>query len=246
MGATLALDIGNTRIKAGLFRGTNLTEVTHWPIKEWAEVLAYAREASAEQVVWAAVVPVEETILAQLAREVPQVLEITHHTLLPFSNTYQTPHTLGRDRLAAVAGAHALWPGKNCLVIDAGTCIKYDLLTAEGAYLGGNISPGASMRLRALNAFTAQLPLVPVAIPEDPIGRSTTTALQNGALRGAALEVAGFAETFRHLFPHLTVVLTGGDATFFTPLLPFAPLVEPNLTLHGLNHLLLFNTNPRS
>ncbi len=239
----LALDIGNTHIKAGLFRKDQAVDFARWPLRQWTEVLLYARQNDVQQVVLAAVVPLEATFAQQLRRQVALLLELTDQTPLPFTNAYQTPRTLGKDRLAAVAGAHALWPNQNCLVVDCGTCIKYDLLTAEGVYLGGNISPGASMRLTALHILTARLPLVSVEMPTDPIGRSTTTALQNGALRGAAIEIEGFIQLFRRQFSPLRIVLTGGDATFFRAAISVDLFVEPHLTLYGLNHLLLFYTN---
>lgn len=238
----LALDVGNTRIKSGLFRGRQLLQHSDWAAEEWPLIAEFADEMHVRQVVLASVAPVDEVAVARLKQQTDYWLEVTHLTPMPFAIAYKTPHTLGRDRIAAVAGAHAFWPGRNCLVIDCGTCIKYDLLTAEGVYLGGNIAPGASMRLKAMHEFTAQLPLVAMEMPADPIGISTTTALQNGALRGAALEMEGFVQIFRRRFPDLTIVLTGGDATFFRPVLPFDLLVELQLTLHGLNHLLLFNT----
>ncbi|MCS7035705.1 MAG: type III pantothenate kinase [Saprospiraceae bacterium] len=238
----LALDIGNTRIKGGLFRGKQLLGHSDWATQEWALIAAFAKEMQARQVVLSAVAPVDEEVVEQLKRQTDYWLEITHLTPMPFKVAYKTPHTLGRDRIAAVAGAHARFPGHNCLVVDCGTCIKYDMLTAEGVYLGGNIAPGAFMRLRAMHEFTARLPLAPMEMPADFIGDSTTTALQNGALLGATLEIEGFVQTFRRRFADLIVILTGGDATFFRPVLPFDLLVEPQLTLHGLNHLLLFNT----
>ncbi len=239
----LALDIGNTRIKAGLFQGRELLDVAQWDASQWPEVVAYARQVNVKWLMMASVAPLSTEFRDRLWLSVNVPLELTHDTPLPFLNTYRTPHTLGRDRLAAVAGAQALWPQKDCLVVDCGTCIKYDAITHDGTYLGGNISPGAHMRLKALNAFTAQLPLVAMQVPEYPIGHDTTTALQNGALLGAALEIAGFVQVFERRLPNLTTVLTGGDATFFQALLPFEPIVEPHLTLHGLNHILLFNTS---
>ena len=93
----------------------------------------------------------EEELIPKLSQHF-EVLELTHTTSLPFENRYTTPQTLGKDRLAAVAGARALMPGRHCLTIDCGTCIKYDLITAEGVYMGGNIAPGAQMRAKAMHA----------------------------------------------------------------------------------------------
>ena len=143
----------------------------------------------------------------------------------------------------AVAGAQALFPGENCLVIDCGTCIKYEMLTSEGIYTGGNIAPGATMRIKAMHHFTARLPEAPMEMPDDFIGHSTETALQNGALRGAVLEMEGFIRLFEQKHAPLRVVLTGGDADFFQPFLHLPnDSTVPDLTLHGLNNILIFNT----
>lgn len=176
-------------------------------------------------------------------RELFPLLEMAPHVKLPFINTYSTPLTLGKDRLAAVAGAQALFPATDCLVIDGGTCLKYEVLTADGRYLGGNISPGLRMRTKAMHHFTARLPEVDLDLPENPIGSSTQTALQNGAFMGAILEVKGFVQQIeQHLKQPLQVIYTGGDAPFLNKYLSFKnQVVEENLTLIGLNEILIKN-----
>jgi type III pantothenate kinase len=235
----LAVDIGNTRTKIGLFdAGRQLIEKLVWNDWDSAQLHALALHAG-----------VEKIILSSVARETGELheylgehfltVQLDHNTPLPFRNTYATPHTLGKDRLAATAGAQALYPGRHCLVVDCGTCIKYELLSAEGVYLGGNIAPGAVMRLQAMHHFTARLPQAPLEMPQETLGNSTTSALQNGALRGAALEIEGFSALYRQRFSPLHVILSGGDADFFKPHLHLEHCtVEPDLTLHGLNHIL--------
>ncbi len=237
----LALDIGNTRTKIGLFRGTKLVEQTVWTDWTGAELVAYGEQVGVERIILCSVADREETLHDLLSARF-EVLELDHATLLPFQNHYQTPKTLGKDRLAAVAGARALYPANDCLVIDCGTCIKYEWLTADGIYHGGNIAPGASMRIQAMHHFTARLPEVPLKMPLQTIGQSTQTALQNGALRGAALEMEGFVQLFRAKSSHLQVLLTGGDAAFFAPHLDIIDVkTEPYLTLIGLNNILNVN-----
>ena len=238
----LALDIGNTRTKIGLFRGNELVEQAIWTDWTLGDLPAFGNRAGVDRVILSSVAePGEE--LRELLSDHFFVLELTHLTPLPFENRYQTPQTLGKDRLAAVAGAQALFPGENCLVVDCGTCIKYDLLTSDAVYHGGNIAPGAVMRIRAMHHFTARLPEVDMTMPEDFTGRSTETALQNGALRGAVLEIEGFVQLFEHKYGPLQVILTGGDAGFFLPHLAIHSLIsEPELTLLGLNHILQHNT----
>ena len=234
----LALDIGNTRTKIGLFRGAEMVEHTVWTDWMAADLQAYSEQVGVDRIIFSSVAAAEETFFDLLAERF-EVVEMSHLTPLPFENRYQTPKTLGKDRLAAVAGAQALYPATDCLVIDCGTCIKYEWLTADGVYHGGNIAPGALMRIRAMHHFTARLPEVPLAMPAEFIGHSTETALQNGALRGAVLEMEGFVRLFQAKSSRLQVLLTGGDADFFAPYLSVMDIkTEPNLTLIGLNHIL--------
>ena len=237
----LALDIGNTRTKIGLFQGNELAEQAIWTDWTLAELLVFGNHAGVERIIVSSVAEPDETLLDGL-REHFRVLELTHRTPLPFENRYETPHTLGKDRLAGVAGAQVLYPQRNCLVVDCGTCVKYDMLTDSGIYQGGNIAPGARMRLAAMHHFTARLPEAEMEMPADFTGRSTATALQNGALRGAVLEMEGFARLFEARYGELYVILTGGDAAFFQPHLGIRNLIHtPGLTLFGLNHILNFN-----
>lgn len=240
----LVLDIGNTRLKAGLFDGNRLVEQANWVDWTLEELQSYGNQAGADRVIVSSVADYDPDTYRRLAETFAVAIEMTHETPLPFRNMYRTPETLGKDRLAAVAGAQALFPGEHCLVVDCGTCIKYDLLTADGVYPGGNIAPGAAMRIRAMHHFTARLPEVPMQMPEDFTGYSTETALQNGALRGAVHEIEGFARQFGQRVNPLRVILTGGDADFFRPHLSGLTLShEPFLTLFGLNHILQFNKN---
>lgn len=237
------LDIGNTRAKAALFDGQRLARKAVWP--EWPDVeLADWLGDDRPAATLFSSVAEPDTAPYRVLRETLAARELGPDTPLPFENAYRTPQTLGKDRLAAAAGALALFPGRHCLVIDCGTCIKYELVAADRRYLGGNIAPGAAMRIEAMHHFTARLPRVPMEIPGNFVGDSTTTALQNGALRGAALEIEGFAALFRQKLEPLQVMLTGGDADLFYPLLAEkidALSVEPDLTLYGLNYILQFN-----
>ncbi|MEQ1747308.1 MAG: type III pantothenate kinase [Saprospiraceae bacterium] len=238
----LALDIGNTRTKSGIFEGNRLVEQAVWPDWTLDELLGYGTEAGANRVVFSSVAVHDPEMLRRMTEAFTVAMELTNEIPLPFRNAYRTPETLGKDRLAAVAGAQALFPGRNCMVVDCGTCIKYELLLGEGVYLGGNIAPGATMRLRAMHTFTARLPEAPMAMPDDAVGNSTETALQNGALRGAVLEIEGFARAYRERTGELTILLTGGDADFFKQHLNDPEIqVWPHLTLHGLNHILTYN-----
>lgn len=168
-------------------------------------------------------------------------LELTAGTPLPIRNTYGTPETLGKDRLAAVVAAFYRYPRENCLVVDAGTCITFEVLTADGRYLGGNISPGIRMRLRAMHDFTARLPLVEPDALIQPWGATTKEALQNGGALGAALELEGLANRLRRRWSPLRTLLTGGDGPLLASLVKTEIFVHENLVLEGLNKILEYN-----
>lgn len=239
--SNLVIDIGNTRTKAAVFRNDEMTEHLVWSQcrrEEISEVLANHR---VENVILSVVGPPMEPTLRQWLAAQVRFIELTPEVHLPFQNLYGTPSTLGKDRVAAVAGALARFPGQNCLVIDAGTCITYDVLTAEGAYLGGNISPGIAMRFKALPAFTAALPLVAQGPVEDPVGSSTETAIRNGVQWGVLWEMEGMIAAMQQRLNDLNVVLTGGDADFFVKNLKSRIFANAHLVLEGLNKILNYN-----
>ena len=156
-------------------------------------------------------------------------------------NHYLTPATLGTDRLAAIAGAKFLYPGKASVVISGGTCITYDWIDADGNYFGGSISPGLKMRYKALHDFTAGLPLVAADTGfEASYGGSTLNAIRSGVQNGIKYELEGFIKSYKPAGTELNIILTGGDGIFFDTLLKnsiFAPCIkiEPDLVLEGLN-----------
>ncbi|MCB0628751.1 MAG: type III pantothenate kinase [Saprospiraceae bacterium] len=237
----LTIDIGNTRVKTGLFSSLDLIEKQAWEIDGLPDIITYATNHQVQNVILSTVGnPIDPVLDAEFSQRF-YYLQLTHRTPLPINNAYSTPETLGKDRLAAVIGAWQLYPGENCLVIDAGTCITYDLLREDGVYLGGNISPGLAMRFRAMHEFTARLPLVDRSDPSESIGQSTETAMQIGGQLGTSLEMDGFIRLFRDQYGSLRVLLTGGDADFFAKVLKSQIFVNSDLVLKGLNKILTYN-----
>ncbi|MEO0332208.1 MAG: type III pantothenate kinase [Bacteroidota bacterium] len=235
----LALDIGNTITKAGWFEQGQLQDVQAGISP--AELAIFIRERSPSRAIlssvtdsidpWQAVIP-ENCLCTVLSGTTP----------LPFQNGYRTPATLGTDRIAAVAGAQARFPQQNVLVIDAGTCITYDLLTNHGIYLGGMISPGLQMRWRAMHTFTARLPLVAVESPkaaeEIPIiGKSTEESLKSGGLLGMAAEIDQIIRRYADKFAALQVVTCGGDMKYLQSWVLSEHVYIPELVLIGLNSI---------
>ena len=170
-----------------------------------------------------------------------EILYLDKSTKLPFQNCYQTAGTLGSDRKALVAAAAKEFPDQPVLIIDAGTCVTYDFKDRENRYFGGGISPGLMMRFRALNEFTARLPLVgPVKQPEL-IGRNTDESIRSGVIFGLSKEIDGLVEEYSSRHPGLAIILTGGDAQFLSVNLKNTIFANSNFLLEGLNYILEFN-----
>jgi len=233
----LAIDIGNTSIKVGVFEGVHLKEKHIFQsmdkFKTWAD---------GQLIAIGIVASVKQEVLPPLL--FPVVTFASGPSKLPINNLYKTPETLGKDRLAGAIGATALFPDSACLVVDMGTCITFDLLNEAKEYLGGAISPGLHMRFKAMHHFTAKLPLA--EMPQGPVellGRDTMSCLQSGVVNGIRFEVEMAMATYRSKYPNLKVLLCGGDAHFFESIIKGDIFAFPELVLHGLNHTLLYYNN---
>jgi type III pantothenate kinase len=238
--ANLVIDIGNTSTKIAVFEQDELvfTERYQNPDdKIMGDILAKHTIGKAiistvkkEHEGW-------ETVLKKKIRLIYFNAEMT----TGIHNHYFTPKTLGLDRLAGVIGANYLYPQKNNLVIDGGTCITYDYVDAGANYSGGSISPGLNMRYKALNYYTGALPLLSEDTEfNEKAGNDTTTAITSGVQNGIKYELTGFIESYKTNINELNIILTGGDSIFFDTLLKnsiFAPCIkiEPYLVLKGLN-----------
>lgn len=233
----LTLDIGNTSIKWATFEGKTLKDSGRWTMGDTA--------ANSFQNEWNKLKEDCEQEIACASGDI-STLGITptllnHHTPLPIKLNYRTPETLGADRVASACGAWALNPGKDTLIIDAGTCITVDFLSSEGIYHGGAIMPGLKINLQALHTFTAKLPLVSfnreTHVPL--LGRTTEESILAGTLGATMLALAGFVTAYRQRCPSLQVVLTGGDADQLLAAGNNGWDYQPHLTLIGLNEILI-------
>lgn len=232
----LCIDSGNTSIKAGLFdhKGEIHKQIN---IPTYAFDYSLFNEFDIQGVCISDVGKAKVWHIPQNVR----LIEISNQLKFPFSIEYKTPLTLGADRLALVAGTIKMFPNENVLIIDSGTCVTYDLLSAEGVYKGGVISPGIEMRLKAMHTFTGKLPLLEPDSAPPFLGDSTASCMQSGAINGLALEIGGFIDRFRSEFIGLKTIITGGNAQLLAKQIHNAIFAEPNLLLNGLYHLYKIN-----
>jgi len=236
----LTIDIGNTRTKAAVFEPNGQLVISFTVGGNEVEELIKLISSYSIQHVISSASGTRAWKLADLGVKGKQI-ELSHEIPLPITLVYTTPNTLGRDRIAAACGVHSLFPKNNCLVIDAGTCMTMDVILKSGVYIGGNIAPGLSMRLKSMHEYTAKLPLAEIEWPMLPFGDSTIHALQNGACLGALMEIEGILNKTKNAFGEVFVVMTGGDSPFLAKKLEREIFLEPELVAKGLFKILAFN-----
>jgi type III pantothenate kinase len=237
----LIIDIGNTSTKIFIFsesRVVNWLQTSNMTIKILNEL--FIKYPKITNCIVSSVKLGYESEIDFLKKKCQECIVMSHTTPLPIRNHYETPQSLGLDRLAAAVGAWYHKPDTNSLIIDAGTAITIDILTCKAEFLGGNISPGIQMRYRALHEFTGKLPLVENKEIDRLWGRNTTEAIRLGVQLGAEYELQAYIDTYKSLYESLTVFISGGDSFFFVKKLKNT-IFAPNLVAEGLHEILLRN-----
>lgn len=235
----LAIDFGNSRIKLGIFEEDQLIYFWSWQKWDHVEWRKIIRRYAPSKIMVCTVVTLSSELKNLSQKHAATILNDGHFSFI--KNHYKTKNTLGIDRLTGLVGAYALFPAKNILVISAGTCITYDVLTKDREYFGGNISPGLDMRLKAMHEFTSKLPVVKKEPSGELFGNDTRSSMLTGALSGAVFEMQGFIQAYQKKYHSLKVILTGGDASFFDAPLKSETFAIPNLVLMGLNEMAKLN-----
>lgn len=238
----LAIDVGNSLAKVALFDADQIIETLRTEelsVEFLAEI--FRRNKRIDKAVMSAVREVPVDVEAYLSRKVKQFLNVDYRTRIPLRNRYQSPHTLGVDRLAAAVGAAAVYPASNILVVDLGTSITIDIVSAAGEFLGGNITLGAEGRFRALHEYTAHLPLL--SLPEEVsiFGNDTTSAIQSGVVTGIVKELEGYIAEAEAAYTDLKIIFTGGNANYFAKRMKNAIFATGDLVVFGLNTILEYN-----
>ncbi len=238
---SLVIDIGNTRSKWAYFENGELR--SHGVFNKsdaLPELIGSLKEST--PVIVCSVSGIGKDLSATLGK-FSDLLEFKVETPLPIKLAYESPETLGLDRIANAVAAFSVFPSQNTLVVDAGTCITLDLIDDGGVYHGGSISPGLNMRFSALNNYTDALPLVELAAPEQLVGGNTQQSILSGVFNGATAELNGLIELYSQEFKGLNVVLTGGDYFWFERALKNETFADAFFTLRGLHTILEYNRN---
>lgn len=237
----LVVDVGNTRLKYAFFEGNTLLHAGHDETNMCREIEKTEEGERCLSILVSECGVLDEGIRCQLKKAAAFYLETLAGMALPIGIVYETPQTLGFDRVADCIGAKSMRSGKPLLVIDSGTAITYNYVSENGVFWGGNISPGQEIRFKALNQFTARLPYVEAAEVFDPIGKNTQHAILNGVMNGILFEMKGYIGDFYSRFPEGLVFMTGGNCGRCRKYLPENVVFEPDLGLIGLNQILEHN-----
>lgn len=235
------IDIGSTKLKLALYQNRDLQY--HYSVDRdttKATLAILKKHKDITHCILSSVRLPLRTLESYLEKKYFYI-KLSADTPVPIRNDYGSPSTLGKDRLAAVIGAYMAKPHEGHLVIDAGTCMTLDYIDKDGIFVGGNISPGINLRLRAMHEFTHTLPLVECINPETDLAKDTVSAIQNGAILGTIMEIESFIERIRSKYSLINITLTGGAAFFLAEYLKTPIFVSPNLVLEGLNEILHYN-----
>ena len=236
----LIVDIGNTSTKLALYDGSkkiNARRINDLTRKELEKELS---GLLIEHAIISSVIKLPLSITDLFSARIPCVHYLSTNSKLPFKIGYETPETLGPDRIAGIAGAFNLFPHSELLVIDAGTAITYDFLS-NGIYRGGNISPGMNMRFKALNKFTGKLPILAPAENFTNPGRNTADAILAGVIMGVTYEINEYIRTFEKKSTDNKILLTGGDGGFLKERITYQLTYMPDIVIDGLNYILEYN-----
>jgi type III pantothenate kinase len=237
----LIVEQGNTKLKAAVFGNGQIVLSVLGDSRDYSIINQVIENKDITRAIISSVVDVENYFINDLKLKISTVMFLNENTPVPITIRYETPETLGKDRLAAVVGANYLKPNNNILVIDAGTAITYEFIDDQGVYKGGNISVGLTTRFRALNSFTGKLPLVTETEDVPLLGTNTKNAIIAGVVNGIVIEMDGYIDFFKSHYSDFFVFLTGGHSYYFERRLKNHIFADPNLVLTGLNRILEYN-----
>jgi type III pantothenate kinase len=237
----LVIDVGNTLQKIAVYNGDEIDYCQYFSNITQTILASILKQFPIQFSIISSVADLDVQVVDFLSANT-KMIHYTHKIKLPINISYQSIETLGLDRIANAVGAAALFPQKNALSIQAGTCLVFDFVNEKGEYLGGSISPGMNMRFETLHEKTKKLPLL--REPEfcrNFIGNDTSTSIYCGVVNGMCCEINGLIDKYKAKFENLIVLFTGGNADYLQKFIKNTIFAAPNLVLKGLNEIIKYN-----
>jgi type III pantothenate kinase len=232
-------DAGNTSIKFGVCTDDHIVEVYRVDYRDLDEWMSEHLNLTKHTCVLSTVT--DGMLTKKLSNVFANVYLVDRHVELPLRLNYNTPETLGIDRLCNAVAIYKAATGQNAVSIDIGTCIKFDFVDEKGIYQGGSISPGIDLRYKSMHDYTAQLPLIELKSQASLIGKSTVESMHSGVINGIQAEINSLIQRYELEFCNLTFFVTGGNAQYFDFEGKNNIFADENLTLKGLNTIYLLN-----
>jgi type III pantothenate kinase len=237
----LVVDIGNSKVKMCLFDNGEIIKQGLETVSSIQSILKFCGDYSIEKMIISDVTDTATELWSHFKSIINTCIILNDSTKIPLENRYETPQTLGYDRIAAAVGAQELFPNQNCVIIDAGTAITIDFINQRNQFIGGNISPGLNTRFKSLHNYTNKLPLLESKETWSMLGNNTRNAIISGVQQGIVFELDGYIDYFKTQYGTISVVLTGGDAELFTKNIKSQVTIEPYLIFKGLNRIVDYN-----
>ena len=248
----LIADIGNTLSKFAVFNNAEIVDLKTFEGKNTEEQYAYLNNLNSIKGLIHATVGPEEINFRKLF-PATNCLSLSFQTPLPIENLYESPESLGADRIALAVGGNNMFPEQNLLIIDLGTCITFDFVNIQGQYLGGSISPGVNLRFASLNNYTNKLPLISLGknpLKKQLVASNTHDSIKTGVLTGILKEIEGIIASYIQEHKGLITIFTGGHYPVFEDAMQQSfeskknqIFADPFLTLKGMNVILDYNEN---
>jgi type III pantothenate kinase len=230
---TLCFDFGNTRKKCAVFNNDLLAEILVMENDSDSTIQNLIDQYHPGKTILSSVIhhnPAMETILSNASL----FHKLNSRSVLSFTIPVGKPETVGADRLALCSAATHFYPRQNNLIIALGSCITYNFINQTHEFLGGSISPGLQIRFKSLNDYTAFLPVVEPEPVFPLIGYDTKTNILSGVIIGMAKEIDGIVAAYEEKFSNFNAILTGGDTSYFVPLLKNKIFADINFLYKGL------------
>ncbi len=240
MSTTLCFDFGNTRLKCAVFVGRNLEKIIVLENGDVDTIRKCIEIYRPQKTILSSVIN-HGSDIETLLRETTKFHKLDHNSKIPITTPVGKPDTIGADRLALSVAAVDLFPGKNNLVVGLGSAITYNFINKYKEFMGGGISPGMEMRFKSLQTFTAKLPLIKVDWNFPLVGYDTRTNILSGVIIGMAKEIDGTIEAYEEKYDNFNVLLSGGDAHYFSRFLKKKIFADPDLIFKGLYAISEFN-----